>query len=276
MSKGKQHKTITFLWGLPGCGKTTYSEQNIDYHSRVVDVDSIFLQNSKSIQDSIKALSKVLVETLSCYNVVILDGLFTTNAQVRKLIDYLSITFSEYDLIFKIVCWREDRETCLFNDAGRRELSSSISIQNIPFELPDVSILPECAKSKRITYQKTVRKSPAALMAIRAGLDENTVKTLKFKSSEWCMGGSWGNCYGDGGDIAAEEQPEFDAFDSLLEQICPQITFLQYKKIKKECCTVETRGDSDYYGGHSSYGFYLCDLEKLYSILNELNLLPDK
>ena len=52
-------------------------------------------------------------------------------------------------------------------------------------------------------------------------------------SIEWVVGGMTGGSYR-GGELyscSAEPEPEFEQLDTILEKVCPNVTFLQYKKI---------------------------------------------
>lgn len=63
-----------------------------------------------------------------------------------------------------------------------------------------------------------------------------------------------------------------DQLDSFLEKICPQITYLQFKKISKLILDVDHRV-AEYYGNHTKYrGSYL-DFNQLYQELKEMNLI---
>lgn len=66
--------------------------------------------------------------------------------------------------------------------------------------------------------------------------------------------------------------PGLDQLDSFLEKICPQITYLQFKKISKLILDVDHRV-AEYYGNHTKYrGSYL-DFNQLYQELKEMNLI---
>jgi hypothetical protein len=273
--KGKTQKTIVLLWGLPGCGKTTYAKK-----SRLpdVDCDALFEKENK-LYDKLKSLSYKISSQLTFHNTVIVDSLLTTNLQARKIIDYLVSDLEKYDLVFNIVWWKEDRAACLANDKSRmidgRSKNSQLSIKNLPFEKPNLNFLPEL-KASQITMMTTVRRCPILDIMADAGYDVRGIRDMKLRSSSWSMGGTYGNCWdSELGTIDAEPQPEFEAFDELMEKLCPTITFLQYKKISRECCSIDTQGDGDYYGGYSSRSTHVCDLEKLYQLLKEMNIIHD-
>ena len=93
-------------------------------------------------------------------------------------------------------------------------------------------------------------------------------------SSTWRLGGDQRDCWGNGGSISPEPQPSsFDEFDELMERICPNINFIQYKNIFNRCVNSDTESEGDWYGGTAYYGFYKCDMRDLYEALDERNLL---
>jgi len=98
-----------------------------------------------------------------------------------------------------------------------------------------------------------------------------------IKSSRWSMGGSWGSYTGSTGTIEPDPQPQnFTEFDELIEKIAPDISFMKYKKIYATCVNVQSTSESDYYGGREYFGYYECDLYRLYEILDEMGALKEE
>jgi hypothetical protein len=208
------------------------------------------------------------------------DGLITTNTQLRDVIDSLTAYLEKYQPIFELVYWNEDRDACLHNDEGRREVSAEVSIKNLPYEKPDFQSFPELSQ-KRIHSMKVTRKSPAItwISEILRNLeyDERNIAyitdSMKLKSGTWSLGGTWGDCWGKTGTVEASEPLEFEEFDRILEAVCPSIAFLKYKKLMGECCIIEQNYESDYYGGGVTRAQHVCYLQKLYDCLKEMNLI---
>ncbi|MGL5647753.1 MAG: hypothetical protein ACRDDY_07875, partial [Clostridium sp.] len=67
----------------------------------------------------------------------------------------------------------------------------------------------------------------------------------------------------------------FDEFDSLMENVCPNMSFLKYNKIKNNCINVDQYYDSDYYGGSETINYYTCDIENLYNMLVDFDLIDE-
>jgi hypothetical protein len=171
-----------------------------------------------------------------------------------------------YELIFEIIWWGEDREACKWNDRGRRHVNSAITIDNAPFEQPSQ----ELALAFGIPENRIVRKRVYRKPAWKVWAQENGLgNTDKLKSCSWSLGGTSGSCWDNElRHVSGEPQPaSFSEFDSLLEQVCPNISFLAYKKLYNETVTTETSGEGDYYGGYVEHACYVCDIAKLYELL---------
>jgi predicted kinase len=264
-------KEIIFLYGLPGSGKTHYAKSFNSGSAKVIDLDYI-CKIKKKKEDILSLLKSEVEDSLLHwkYSTIIIDGLITTNKRLLEIIDFLNENLHPHRAKFKysIVFFEEDREQCLINDLGRRSIQSKISIQNMPFEEIDSSVLNKVKCVKRVPVYK---KPPERIWAAKLGLDD---ETMILESASWCLGGNsrdyLGGCY----DVSADVQPVgFVEFDDLLLKICPNISFLQYRKIFNSCCATGNRGHNDYYGGSVSYGYYICDLNLLYEELKELNLI---
>lgn len=93
----------------------------------------------------------------------------------------------------------------------------------------------------------------------------------------WTTGGmTGGSCYDKGEDVRypveAEEEPEFEALDRALEALCPQITFLQYKKLVKTVVSRDETFENAYYGNYYNKMTKSVDLNVLEQYLKENGL----
>jgi len=271
MSKGKKSKSITILYGLPGSGKSTYAK---DTGISVVDADEIGHKFFASTNERFAYLaSKVEYVLTSKYtDSVIIDGLFTTNEQLRRIIDSLSFLSEKWQITFKLVYWVEDRAACLVNDQGRRAKSSAISINNLPFEKPDPSVVPEFFVSKnRIKEMQVVQRSPAQIWAKSLDLDSNK---MELRSESWSLGGTSGNCWDNELRRISPSSPlEFVEFDELLQKVCPNLSYLQYKEINRSCCRLDEHESTDYYSGSETIVQHVCDINALYNKLSNLGII---
>lgn len=83
-------------------------------------------------------------------------------------------------------------------------------------------------------------------------------------------GAQGGSCWGDESRsyVNNEPRPEFKNLDKFLEQICPTISFLQYKRILS---MVKTKIDShnEYYGNYTNYEIKQLSIIELYEYLKD-------
>ena len=268
-------KEVILLWGLPGCGKTTYAENQVGTgwisekaSVQVVSGDSLMSRHKENLLEAI--VKKVLVRIRpKQVHKVIVDSLLTTNAMAAEMMEKIQADSKE-SLTFKIIYWKEDRELCLFNDSGRRSTSSETTIKNMTFETPDPVTLH--LPKTHITKKQTVRKPTWKKWAAERKIEDF------IKSNSWCTGGAIGS-YLDNEirPISPDEKPDsFDELDKILEVISPNMTFLQYKRIYRECVSLTTNHSTDYYGGWSDTATYVCSIEKLFNELLQMGYINER
>lgn len=281
MSKNKE-KVLQFYiaYGLPGSGKTTELmalKFSVDANDKrrakgprtyLVDVDEITRNTYLSESRKMSHLREQLNARGYCEEVFFVDGLFTTNDDLVKILNLIKESNPEYELKVQVICFIEDREACIWNDESRRSLSCIESIKSLPYEkISENLIFEKTGVTINVVRKAVVRKPKYKKDAEELGLYVERGKYLN--SSKWSMGGTLCTWTGSRSLISAETPRDFVEFDSLLEKIKPDLTFLQYKRIYRECVTVEEEYESDYYGGGVTYNFYRCDLEKLYDMIEE-------
>ena len=232
---------------------------------------------------------------------IMADGLFTklehivgvANAIIEGVVYRKSIWFKagspEIPAEVVLHYWNEDREHCLENDKLRIERAnrSTVSIQNLDYidltnedtvaklkeeikalEVEGALIIKNIRIKKHEVYKmdEMSRKIGEMVACLRCP----NVKDNKLYSDSWNMGGSYGNCWDDTMSPADGEEPsEFDEFDDMMANLVPSITFIDYKRIKKKCVSMEDYYESDYYGGGCTYGQWVCDLAKLVELCEE-------
>jgi hypothetical protein len=130
-------------------------------------------------------------------------------------------------------------------------------------------------RNKHVTRKKVVRK-PQDEKWILENV-ENAEKDGYLRSSTWSLGGTSGGYSSDELTRVDPETPPvaFFEFDDLLLKICPEISFLKYKKLYNDCVTTETESHGDYYGGSTTRANFKCDLKKLYSLLTGLGIVQE-
>lgn len=106
---------------------------------------------------------------------------------------------------------------------------------------------------------------------------DDVIARKKYKTNfiiqYWETGGSrGGDCWGGesreyiSGTVAPAS---FDALDTILEHIRPDITLLQYKKLCKDVMRTGSETHYEYYGNYKCYDYRLVLLETLYKYLFE-------
>lgn len=88
-----------------------------------------------------------------------------------------------------------------------------------------------------------------------------------FVSSAWRTGGrSGGNCWGGESDEEVEVETKPRWLEDLLETICPDVTYLKFKRLE-EACTQYTFTQRGYYGNYDKCTFEVLSLSDLSRIL---------
>jgi hypothetical protein len=274
------------MMGLPGSGKTTFAkelERKIGTHKTLyIDMDNLpsiyeyYYTDGADLYELLK-MNVEQIQRSHTINNIIIDGLILTNDDIIKVIN--AVSFYVKELVVKIYHWNEDRELCLKNDGGRRELSSSTTILNAKYEKVDTDYI--CSKfddntisSVKEIIKKVVLKEGWERYFRHSTIANEVNDDFKIRSSRWCAGGTCGSCFHEGlSQITADERPEFYELDDLLEEICPTITFIHYKKLIKECVEIESNYERDFYGGGCTYNNWVCDLKLLYATLKDLDYI---
>ena len=280
----EKEKTVHILIGLPASGKSHFtfnSDLGKIKSTKVLDLDRYFGKETQMMEHVGSQLS-YLSQSRAYYSpyitALILDGLFLSMSDVRRVLDLMKEVNNRNirNQIDNVVLhyWEEDREACLFNDRGRREKSSTQLItKGELMPKPDI-------KQLNSDYEYTItveshfvtRKDEIELFKDTYCLNKNSEY---LKSCQWSTGGAHGNCWDDSMSYSSGDEPlEFEELDVLLESICPDISFLTYKKIKA-LANIEEYTDSEYYGGYTNYQYWKISIKALYAKLEELGILEE-
>ena len=264
---------VLILMGLPGSGKTTFAEQymndkNTDWLTVACHINIDHIKEKGYMSDTENIIRKYFKEHIKDN---IIDGLFTCNDDIIRVIN--SIPYKRKSI--EIHYWEPDVDTCLYNDIGRRRKSSKNTILNTKMEYPNIEHIKESTGIPNIVvvHHTVVKKPFWKVKSEELGLYLNEGKY--FCSDTWSLGGTYGNCWdNDLGYVSPDEQPaSFTELDELLENLCPQLTFLKYKELYRQCVIIEQKTENDYYGGSVQYAFYKCNIAKFFELLNEWNLI---
>ena len=264
----KEKVSVFILSGLPGSGKTYFAiskkiECLLDNNRRDSEVQVIHFDDRFYQPEWFEYGRKELY----------LDGLFLTTDEIISVIKDCNkkAKYWHYDLEFTIIRWKEDRNKCLKNDLGRREKDSQITIKKAKFEEPDLEkIKEEIGVEVRLEEREIIEKNNKF-----ENLSGNVKVHMKGKylvSDSWIMSGTrrgydydWNSVYSI---IDSEEPSEFDELYEFFETVCPQLTALDMRKIKKEFVTLREFEVNDYYSC-TQEAEYICDIEAVMKFLEE-------
>lgn len=275
---------ILITVGLPASGKTTWANEyykknnkyrqysHDNYIVQHLDLDNEKEWHRKFYNKSVNIESIIKRKINKDAKEVIIDGLFLNTNDIIELISFMNLN----NVVYEIHYWIPDIEKCLYNDIGRRNEDSAITIKNAKIEQPNIDVIKaECGnkniKELTLVKHKIIEKPFWKLKCDENGIDVDDEKYMY--SDSWSLGGTWGDCWGHEGTIESERQPEFVEFDKLLEEICSSITFLQYKNIYNSCVDTVESSHGDYYGGCETTCRYRCNLETLFNLLKEKDLI---
>lgn len=259
---------IKILCGLPACGKTFYANSKRDCNTFVIDCDSIFRGRADLKLNEI--YQRIANQFYGKYKkkTVILDGLFLTVDKVSEMVNYLNKSFKG-EFTFEIEYWPADRETCLKNDNGRREIDSQMTIKKgIIDEMTKEVLFSTTGLQIPVHIHKTVLKEEYKTMVDNMTEFSSSIEDERYLySSEWYVNAD----YPDKIFISKEEKvpSDFVELDEVLEKYFPNITYLQYKRLKRECVEIYDFDTTDYYTGTIYWAKYRCDLKKLYEFIKE-------
>lgn len=254
---------IHILYGLPGSGKSTWAKNRENEGWYHIDADREF--NAEKIAEKIRRIKH------QNYEHVILDTLVINTQQLKKLVKSIKVKNPKDSIVVEF--WKKNIAACLLNDGQRpcdRSGAATIKHLGAQYVKPNKKTL----EKLNVELNEHEVVSNKQLLAWKKKYEEyvyygNNDNPQYLYSNSWVTGGREWNYTGDEWDASVQEQPtEFKALDELLENECPQISFLEYKKIWRETVDVENYTDRDYY--HDlCLSRYRCDLIKLYNILNE-------
>lgn len=273
----KHLKELHISVGLPASGKTTLFKKLINDRKGIVSKVHIECDRYRNIHSKDKQMDVIIKEAIRRFEeYTYLDGLFLTKQDINEA---LLIVRKERVKVDKVIIhyFRPDREKCQWNDLGRRDTNSTITIENAKIDtLEEIMEIEEDISDIKFQSKshKVVEKEKWKVFADTNNLytDENGIAS----GESWCLGGSWADCWGGGGSVSGSPQPEgCYVIDDLLEEIAPTISFLQYKKIMNECVSIDEFSEGDYYGGSTRHAKQLVNIPALYNYLVEKELIEE-
>lgn len=279
---------VVIAYGLPGSGKTHYGRRIEDRHEGIhIELDRPAEAGGPARISEM--LTPEILSTAIFRGCLYVDSLVTTNrsllAAIRETWEaLLGNGFSENEpVIFEILAFQGTREQCTRNVERRKDgRNVEVSVGSMPYEAIDTRKLDDeihslgkeklCRIVERKVWADDIWDNHFQPLLDRS-LRHTDGKSLIY-SDDWGLGGTWGDCWGNSGAIEPDEEPkDFKEFDSLLEDVCPGITFLQYKSIFENCVDKEQWDVSDYYGGRERRCRFRADIAKLYAELKRRGII---
>lgn len=265
---------IQILSGLPACGKTYFANELKENNNNVLVIDcDRFMINKQNVEDKVLQILKLNKSLMSKKNkTIILDGLFLRQEQIVSMIKAIHAKYPSFEYI--IECWDSSysaRRTCFSNDGGRRGTASKNTIQNAVVDEMNVQeIIQNTGVSVTVVKHGVTAKAEYQYFVDKI---EALGKKYDIQKEQFLYSKNW---------IVKVERPDlvqvyeedkkpvdFIELDEILEEYVPDITYLKYKRLMRECVTTEEFDESDYYSGSVYKMRYVCDLEKLYNFINK-------
>ena len=260
---------VEILSGLPGSGKTHYAETTLyqDKLKEAYERENISVVHLDEEQMAPKPWIPRDAER------VILDGLVLTNNNIISLIRAAQETnHYKRELKFTVVRWKEDRDTCLYNDAGRRNTPASDTIKYAKYEYPDVEAIKNATGYSVSVVEKQVCKKPAFMRNLSQNIRCNLHGDY-LVSDHWVISGmnrhyndSWQNVYES---ISGDPQPLFKELINFLNFAYPDMLFKHGIKILEKFSAVREFSRDDYYSSFLC-GEYICNIRELDEYVREM------
>jgi len=245
--------------GLPGSGKTYLGGQICnEYNYRHFDADYHF-KNGVGLDE---ILERVKDELEFHEDGLYLDGLFTTEKVINKILD---IPIGLKRLKIEVIYWTafdNDRENCIKNDDLRnRDVNSHLTIKKSP--------TPFCPSENDERISKLTTREVKSYDYLDVLVDKADV--YDTKSSEYTTGGTYGTCWDeDGPSRCSVDYNDYDllteySFKNILKLFDLEVKDLSEKTIE-ECKSIvneHSDSESDYYGGCREFDYYEYNLKDM-------------
>lgn len=305
-------KRFVITRGLPGSGKTTLltrlhdTDIKNEKYAIYVNADCYMKQGySTAIPEAWRFAYYNLHHDDRLWNpdnddtTIYIDALCTSTEAVAGLIEAVISYFNEcrgwtnYD--FTIYDFNEDRENCLRNNEFRAKInpsrSAALTIKRAEYDKLDndklISIVADYTADESRPITVTTHIIPATVWKyedsspverIRANIMDaasmcgGILKNGVLYGESWVIGGREWNYTGTEWPVTPDEGREFEEFDRLLEFVCPDISFLNYKKIKNEICKHNEFHESDYYSSYEKMQ-WMVSIEDIVNVLVKYKII---
>lgn len=269
-------KEIHIMMGLPGSGKTYYIRHHLIDETKYINIDLDIFTSC----DKYERLKRWLTKEYNHLYSAVIDGRCFTKPDLNNIIKcFIGVNCCEGSKII-IHHWIENRELCEENYSKRDDLefnSNSISMIHVSayHQITEMDVKKILNDNGLLNEVKVIYHIVPKISELDKILNRYSNDSSYIQSESWSTGGTCSNWMGHTSVIAPDPVPEFWMFDNLMLEICPNITFLQYKKLYKECVIIENYSENDYYGGYESFSYYRCDKEHLKELIEEMKFIKE-
>lgn len=255
---------ITLAYGLPGSGKSTKLASLVKQEDVSRGYKQVFFTEDENFQfeySGVVSKEKYFVyEGQHRSQDQIIDFLFKNPTEIRDFLEKIPKATQ-----LEIYCFEMDVEASIHNDKGRRSVDSIATIKKMA---KDYRVLTKedfswFKGTVKIHVLPTVRKTLTCLdrKDLQYGIIHKGIsKTFldDFNKRKFYI------------EELNDDNDGTEKFDEFVESFWPTITFLNYKKLKKECYKVVSHHYSDYYEESRDVYFGVVDVEKLETMINKL------
>lgn len=157
ISKNKCIKKIILTVGLPASGKTTFCK-NYVLSSSDLSVKHIEFDKHMRSKNGLKAkYDDILTKNINIHKdeIILIDIMLLKNKDVIDMINIINNNFDTKDTLFEIHYWNLNRDACLLNDIGRREIINCQSIiKHAPLEEINIDLVKKSTYTENILLTK--------------------------------------------------------------------------------------------------------------------------
>lgn len=281
-----KHFNLIILTGLPGAGKTTYANKNFSDYAEVM---YIAYDDYKNEKNEYTPIGKIIKKQgfFHNYNTIVFDGFIPDKeARIAAIYEILNATrkyWKNYchsrkgDTVYFDVqeyFWEPDKEACLNNDKWRNRPKSSKESINTWASLIEPLTKNDWDNNLGEIFPEDKFIDTKFLYTeaydYKEGVIEYTKNYLTSNKSNPSIltGYSWNTRY--------DSPREFIELDNILTKLCPNITFLQYKRLCRECeakVIIDERYDDYYSNEPSIYNYWEVNIDKVHQWLIDNDLL---
>lgn len=260
---------IHILVGLPGSGKTWFAEQFVKEtpSATLLSLDP-WVGKVSSVAEALRKAQQGRPTSVTRFAQVVVDGLFLTPETIQEVMDAFADEF--LSIRFILHQWDEDRKTCERNDENRRDQVSLLTIRKGSYPVLDPAAF-TMRHLQTMTVDPEIIRHKVELKPAWYRYHANVVgRDGKLRSPKYMAGGMMGNCWDSSYTyLDGEAIPPFHELHAFVKRVYPDLLASDWFEIEPKVVTQETTRKMEYYGGHSTYIQWVCDIPLLEQLIEE-------